>query len=254
MHARFTLLLAVLLPLFGTAASAQDTAAERVDVVLQPQPAINDNSVAFPRVAGSSDTVQRINANLNTVDADLRKAIQGCEQDARESGGNAGWTRTVDVTMRGPRFLSMVARDDPFCGGAHPNADTLALVFDLDTGRPVDWRRLLPPSLAPSARRVKGLGGSREGLVMSPRLLSLYRSHYPAKPKDIDPANRNECRDSVQDGFTIWTDARTHGLIIQPTAQNFAAAACAVPISLPISLLAQLGADPALVTALQAAH
>lgn len=250
----FHSVLGVLFLLSGTVASAQDIVSARGDLVLQPQSPIEDNSAAFPRVAGNGNAVRRINASLDAIDADLRKAIQGCRQDALANGGKAGWTRTVDVTMRGPQYLSLVAQDDPFCGGAHPNADTLALVFDRDTGRPVDWQRLLPSSLAPSATLATGLGGSREGLVMSPPLLSLYRNRYPAELKDIDPTNRDECRDSVQDGFTIWPDARTHSLMIQPTTQNFAAAACAVPISLPASLLAGLGTDSALVAALRAAR
>lgn len=254
MSVRLPLLLGVLSLLSGTAALAQGSASGSSDLVLRPQPAVGDNSAAFPRVIGSGDAVRRINVSLDAVDADLRKAIRDCWQSAKENGGNAGWTRTVRVTMRGPRFLSMVAQDDPFCGGAHPDADTLALVFDHNTGRPVDWRRLLPSSLISSTTLVTGLGGSREGLVLSPRLLSLYRNRYPAKPKDIDPADRDECRDSVQDGFTIWLDAPTQGLMIQPTAQNFAAAACAVPISLPASLLAAFGADPALAAALRAAR
>src|SRR5258708_26253018 len=47
--------------------------------------------------------------------------------------------------MKGPRFLSLVTNEGYFCAGAaHPDSDELALVFDLTTGRLVDWEKLLP--------------------------------------------------------------------------------------------------------------
>jgi len=42
-------------------------------------------------------------------------------------------------------FLSLVSHEGFFCAGAaHPDSNRLALVFDLSTGKSVDWEQLLP--------------------------------------------------------------------------------------------------------------
>ncbi|MGI4745412.1 MAG: hypothetical protein ACRYFY_05135 [Janthinobacterium lividum] len=223
----------------ASAQSSSNLAEQAATLVARPP--VAPDIASFPRLAGGVGPASRIDATLDGIENKLRGAVEDCRKQARENDGQAGWRRTVRVSMRGPRFLSMTAEDGAFCGSAHPTNEMLALVFDLSTGKPVNWQRMLPPSLVQSTVLASGLAGSPIRLVKSDQLLALYKSHYPAHPDNIDPADRDACLDSVEDGFTLWLDAASHSLVLEPTAGDFATAACAVPVSLPVPLLAQIG-------------
>lgn len=120
-------------------------------VRLVPQPGVAPGVAAFPRLAPSGPASAVINGALSAADARVRAAAADCT--AGLAGSNAGpdrhaWTRRVTVGMRGPRYLALITADDADCGGVYPNADRFALVYDLRTGHPPDWSRLLPTALA----------------------------------------------------------------------------------------------------------
>ena len=100
---------------------------------LMPSLAIAPGVAAFPRLvaAPGDQAANRINQALVRVDERIRKAAKDCSTE----GGQAGWKRTISVTMRGPHFLSLVAFDSWFCGGAHPDDDQFPLVYDLTPAR-----------------------------------------------------------------------------------------------------------------------
>lgn len=122
-------------------------------VVLKPSPALATDTDAFPRLiaAPGTDTraTERINRALAQGDARARKAVAECHATG---GKDSEWTRTIEVTMRGPRYLSLLATDNFSCGGPHPDYSLVALVYDLATGAPVNWKRLLPAALAQDTR------------------------------------------------------------------------------------------------------
>src|SRR5277367_5886663 len=85
---------------------------------------------------------QRVNAILTRLNGRLTQALKTCDAQVLEQSKQMGdtakgkdptsgdWTRKVEVTMDGPRFLSLLATDESFCGGAYPDSDQMALVFD----------------------------------------------------------------------------------------------------------------------------
>ena len=126
---------------------------------------------AFPRLAGAGPSIDRINAALDRADARALKAAQQC---VAASPGRSDWTRSIDVTMAGPRFVSFVAHDDMYCGGPHPDTATIVLVYDLTTGRPVDWTKLVPARLGGKPGTTTGGDGTVLGTLSSPMLKALY--------------------------------------------------------------------------------
>jgi hypothetical protein len=85
----------------------------------------------------------RINATLANLNREFAGKVRDCLSGefawSKDSFDGGEWQRTVKVTMRGPRFLSMVAMDGMYCGDAYPDDDLVVLVFNLETGEPVDW-------------------------------------------------------------------------------------------------------------------
>ena len=75
--------------------------------------------------------------------------------------------------MAGPRFLSLVISDSAFCGGIHPNFQTVAFTFDLATGKTVDWVKLLPAPLIETTTTEGAMDGATMGLVRSKLLVKL---------------------------------------------------------------------------------
>ena len=95
----------------------------------------------MPLIADPVDDAERgINVALKRLDLNVLRAVKDCK------GGD--WERSVTVPMRGPGFLSLTITDSMFCkGSAHPDSGTFSIVYDLTTGKPVDWTQLLPASL-----------------------------------------------------------------------------------------------------------
>ena len=94
---------------------------------------------------------QRVNAIFSRLNRRLATALNECDALALEAMKRMGntpkgydpasedWSRKVQVTMAGPRFLSVIETEDCYCGGAHPSSGQMALVFDMTTGSPVNW-------------------------------------------------------------------------------------------------------------------
>lgn len=231
-------------------------AAERAHAVrLAPSRAVVPGLAALPRlvVARSDRAAKRINRALAQSDAQVRDLAQSCRADA--GAGKSGWTRSVAVTMRGPRYLSMVATDAWYCGGAYPDAETVPYVFDLRTGATVDWARLLPATMmrsagsaGPSATQT---ASNQDGTVTSDVLADLYRKS--GKPEAVNP----QCKEAIAESslsFLIWPDAKQDGLVIQPSGLPHVIAACAAPFVIPTATLRQLGVDSGLLDAVDFAH
>ena len=158
--------------------------------------------------------------------------------------------------MRGPAFLSFVIADNSFCGGAHPNSGTMAIVYDLRTGAPVDWTRLLPKHLTGKVELQQQMDGTKMVSLTSPRLFALYFEQY----RKGERKNDKDCTDAVKDNaasflpaMQVWFDAKAGGLGLRFEVAHVIAA-CVDEIVLPLATLRAEGVAPEVLAALQAAH
>ncbi len=212
----------------------------------------------MPLIAEPADDAERrINAALLRLDGNVRKAA-ACKA---EGGAHSWWERTVDTTMRGPRFLSLTITDNVFCGGGHPNASTMAIVYDLTTGAPVDWTTLLPPALTGTVSLAIGADEAKMVTLASKRLYALYLKGYRPRMGDrkVD-GDDEECREAAAQAgsgglpaMMAWLDAKAGGLAVQFDLPH-AIQACADPVVVPVATLRQEGAKLLLTDALDAAR
>ena len=225
-------------------------------VQMQVPPPIRQGVAAMPLIGQPVDEAERrINAALQRLDGTIRKELPTCAGDA---GIPANWDRAIEVPMRGPGFISFVIIDDADCGGAHPSTATMAIVYDLRTGAPVDWTRLLPASLTGKVAFAAGLDGTKMITLASPRLYKLFLSGYDLGSGTAE--DRASCKDAVQnigsDGppaMMVWPDAKRGGLALQYDLSHVVQA-CAVPVVVPIGTLRTDGVQPPLLNAIEAAH
>ena len=228
-------------------------AAERV-VDMQKQATGGKDRDAYPRIAAPADDAEkRIDAAVARLDARL---VQGVAECRRNVGGKADWTRTIEVTMRGPRYLSYLVTDNAYCGGAHPNVGMTAIVYDLTTGAPVDWTKLLPPQLAGGVALNETMDGTRMVTLSSRRLYDLYMRQY----RQGDRATDKDCIEAMEQAgaeappaMTPWLDARTGGLGVQFDTAH-AVEACADPLVLPLATLRAENTPAPTLQAIEAAH
>lgn len=224
------------------AALAAGPAAAQTLALSQPKP-LSIGQPSLQRIgAPATAATARINAALDRMDRRWVAFAHDCHDDeSAPAADNAG--RSVEVTARGPAYLSLVIRYDYSCGGAHPDGGTIALVYDLETGRPVDWLKLLPAALKARADLDTAGEGSSIGRVFSPVLHELY---VKAVARDRALADQGDCAEVLADPalpFQLWPDARAHGLVLEPAGLPHAVAACANPETIGADALRQLGFD-----------
>ena len=250
--------LALILVATITMVGATAMAADRV-VRVQSPPALHKDLGAMPRIAQPRDDAERkINAAIARLDANARKAAAECRKEGR---GRGWWERNVAVPMTGPRFIVYAITDNAFCGGAHPSVGTMAIVYDLTTGSPVDWTALLPPSLTGTVALSTEMDGTKMVTLKSKRLHALYLERY--RPKDGDSnadAADDECREAVAradsaeaPAMTVWPDAKEGGLVTRFGVAH-AVQACVDDVVIPAATLRIEGAKTVLVDALEKAH
>ena len=232
------------------------SASAQTVVRLVRQPGIAAGVAAFPRLAPGGAPAAAINDALGAADTRVRIAAAECRTALAASHpgpGRPAWTRRVTVTMRGPRYLALLAEDDADCGGPYPNADRFALVYDLQTGQPPNWARLLPSTLVRTASVETGLDETPVGMVDGAALKSLYLAQAGPAAAKVD----GRCVASLQQmagPFALWPDARQGGLVVQPSRLPHAQAACGVPALLGVAALRRQGVQPSLLAAIGRAH
>jgi hypothetical protein len=248
------LILLASITLIGGSAAAAD----RV-VRVQSPPALQKDLDAMPRIAEPRDDAERkINAAIARLDTSARKAAAECRKEGR---GRSWYERNVSVPMRGPRFIAYTITDNAFCGGAHPSVGTMAIVYDLATGSPVDWTALLPPSLTGTIALSTEMDGTKMVTLRSKRLHALYLERYRPQGNDsnVDAADE-ECREAVTRGesaeapaITVWPDAKEGGLATRFEVAH-AVQACVDDVVIPAATLRIEGAKTVLIEALEKAH
>jgi hypothetical protein len=155
--------------------------------------------------------------------------------------------------MAGPRYLALVAHDDESCGGAHPDQSRTALTYDLETGRPVDWRQLLGPRLVSSTETDNVIDGTVIGLVSSPELRRLYVQALKSAA-GRDAGWWKDCDDVLADPelrFSVWPDAKRRAVMLEPELVH-AVQACGGDAAISPGTLRAVGASPELLSGLAA--
>ena len=236
----------------GCAAVGSVALAADAPVELKAMTDIAGKIAAFPRlvVANNDKAVQRINRALDKRDAAARQMQMDCRSNV-DKPSDADYERRIWVTMRGPRYLSFLAADYADCGGAHPNAGQMALVYDLVTGAPVNWQRLLPRAMVQGTSTDNVVDGTLVGFVTSKTLQDLWLKAEATNNPDPD------CKDIVTDPtlrLTLYPDAKAGGLAVQPGDLPHVVQACADVNVIPTATLRPLGVDAGLLDAIDAAH
>ena len=233
-----------LLLVLGTPARAGEA-----PVTVRMTASIAPRLAAMPRIARPADTAERrVNAALDRLDRTVRKALAVCRSDQAHQ---AFWQRTVEVPMRGPRFLLLVVADDVDCGAQHPYASTMAVVYDLRTGRPVDWAVLLPAELAAGRVLAEGRDGTRTVRLTSSRVRDLFLRFYDHGEADAASDCKGVVTRATAEGFaaSAWLDGKDGNLVLQTDLAPFVQS-CADPVFVPVATLRELGARTELVDAL----
>ncbi|HUO91953.1 MAG TPA: hypothetical protein VMU22_03485 [Rhizomicrobium sp.] len=213
-------------------------------VQLQAGPPFAKANARLPRIVSpATPATARINAAFDKLDARWAEFMRGCPK-----GGETG--RIVAVTMTGPQYFSVVVSDSEDCGGAHPDASTLALVYDLSTGKPVDWKTLLGPRAGLSTSLDTVIDGTRSGMFASAPLQALYLKSLKATIHDKEWWGN--CGDVFADplSFVVWPDTKKHALVLQPALAHVVQA-CAEDGAIGADDLRKIGASGKLVDALR---
>ena len=212
---------------------------------------------SLPRItAPATPQTAKINAALARGDLRAKAAHTDCRISAKD-GPNKGagdWARSVNAPFRYGPWLSVVASDDWYCGGAYPDTDTLPLTYDLEAGAPLDWAKLLPAAFAGKATTDTAGDGTVIGRLSSPAITALYKRRVLG---GMDPAERKDCAswfDEEELPVMLWLDADQEAVVIETTAFPHAGRACAEEVNLSPADLAKIGASPRVIALLKAAH
>lgn len=241
---------------FGTTPAPGQASILKVESVKQLRKGVD----AWPLLVNPSNpSEQKVNSTLTSLNLRLTKALSDCDAGTLENMKSSGrprkdwaaaaaddWSRNVLVTMQGPRFLSLLATDEYVsCGGAHPGSDTMAMVFDMTTGTPVNWPALVAKSAGASAFADAVSDGSKVGALVLPALAKI----------NLAAANA-DCKDAFQDpqSFQLWPDAKTGTLVAQAFDLPHVVAECAIQIPLTLEQARTLGFDESVLSAIQQAH
>jgi hypothetical protein len=214
-------------------------------IALQGQNPLSETADSFPRIVNpAGPKIERINQALTRADARAKKAIKDCGK-----GKDIEFERGVTAPMTGQPFLTLIANDYAFCGGAHPSIVKTALTYDLGTGRPINWAEYLPAELVKPEVLIDAGDGSQLGAVQAPALLDFYKAAAKAQRADRDC---DEVYDAAE-GLYLWIDAKAQGVAMSMTNVAHAVQACDDPVIMKTDELRKRGAKPALTDAIDAA-
>jgi hypothetical protein len=200
---------------------------------------------------------ERVNELLTRLNTRLAHAVKDCDTGYTESIKDTDtaakkkypvsedWSRTVNVTMDGPRFLSLLASDAIDCGGVHPDNGQMAMVFDMTTGTPVDWTKMVPASAGAKPYTDSSTDGSTIGALIMPALKKMAVTNSSSNCANVFEESQS---------FLLWPDAEHGKLVAQPFDLPYAVQACGDEIDLSMAQARKLGFDETMLTAIEQAH
>jgi hypothetical protein len=213
----------------------------------------------WPLIANPGNTSeQRINETLTALNSRLANSLHECDANYRQweqmvnedSKGkhstHGDWERKVKVTMAGSGYLSLVADETfIFCGGAHPDSETISLLFDLASGKLIDPLSFVaqPNDISVYSDTVAD-GSSISALVL------------PALKKMSQDTAVDECKNAFAENqsYLIWPDAKTGRLVALPFDLPHVVQACAERIELTTEQARTLGFKEELLRAIETEH
>ena len=235
---------------YGLAQGQQDIQTGRGTIVsVEPVRQMREDFDLWPLIVHPKSAAERrINATLTHLNGEIAKKVRDClsGQFAWSKDFTGGeWQRTIKVTMTGPQFLSMVASDGFYCGGAHPDDDLVVLVFNLATGEQVDWSTQVSKSAAASLP--KNVPGDEDGTppLMLPELQKIYAR-----------AQETYCKEYFEDErpFVLWPDAESGTLAAEVAGLPHVAQPCKSEMKLTIEQARKLGFNESLLWLIEEAH
>ncbi len=236
----------------ATTEPERPTAAQATAIALTDRPDLSADAQAMPRLAGDSPADQRINADLDAMDAAALENLTQCAADAANGPGGS-WSQRINRPMVGPAYLTLQQHLDYDCGGAYPSVRFVAVTYDLATGARVDWPRLVP-GLGLAVSTFDDMPPGYVPLVRSDALGAWYGRRMLASP---DAEWVEQCRGAWEglgeQTFNIWADAQSNGVSVEPDFPHVMQA-CAERATLTLDDLRGFDADPALVEAIATAH
>ena len=220
------------------AATAATPAAPPVALQLSTGKPISDNVDVMPRIINPSSPGQvQVNAMLDAIDKDSASQLRQ----------NKTFSRTVNLTMAGPGYLSFFVSDS-WNGGAYPASLFSVVIFDLNTGQVVDWTKLVnSPGLQNySDTGADGKLGMPQALI-DPALMAMYLKV---------PDNAGECQTAYHDEqpFLVWPEAKSGGLVVEAFDLPHVVQACENPMPLTQDQAKALGFNADFLKAVAAAH
>jgi hypothetical protein len=239
---RRAVLVAIVLPVMAFRQSAEWTAAASAAptrIVLRAVRPLAPGIDALPRIepAPGRPGAGRINVQLAAIDRSFLRDpdVVFCRTPW---DGPYGVTRSVTITLRGTRYLSLLLVSECY-RGAHPATTIDALTFDVFTGTRLKPADLLPRSLH-----------SAEAATLSRRLSLLYMETAKA-------TRTFTCTTGTYTGganmfltdrhtFAVWADARGDGIGLEPDDFPFVSSACTIPLIVPAARMRALGVTPSL--------
>lgn len=221
------------------------------EVTLTAQRPVSRSIDAYPRIAAPATAeTALINEELVKADARVKNAARDCNQGSNYDDGQ--WRREVGVPFRYGDFLSLVAADTWTCttfSGSFLNTVT----YDLTTGEPVDWRKLLLPRVAGDPAQGVGGDASKLSLVVSPILNEVYRRKVLI---GMGSDEQSGCANAFERDYTmmLWLDAEREAVAMRGVGFPPALSACAREETLVPDELVLLKSPQRLLDILKAAH
>jgi hypothetical protein len=212
---------------------------------------------SWPKIiAPHSPAVDRANQTIAKMNQSTSDALRECDDDYRQFKNlpesarvKGGWDRKVRITMRGPRFVAMVADETSFCDGSYPNNDHVAVVFDMSTGELVNWTSLMTGVDETAATTFKSIDGATTSGISTSGLTEL------ALNKSVKDSECKKALESLgQLEFQVWPDAKRGQLVIKPIGLPHVVQACEEDIGLSIPEARKQGFSEAILGAIEQAR
>jgi len=226
--------------------------------VVRQLPALRRDVAALPHIEGIDSAVMtKVNLDSDRANAALQIPLRHCDIDYRkwsammtpavQAHAEGDWKRIVRVTMKGPRYLSILITDQTFCGGAHPNFSQTALVYDLTDGSAVLWEDAMQGSTRWNPEEPYW-----DGMLNDQIQNAGLRRWYLVRLSD--PQCRAISPKWVEPSFIVYLDASSKQAMVVAGNLPHVSQVCAQTIPLSQATAIQLGFPPRILRALSDAQ
>jgi hypothetical protein len=131
--------------------------------------------IASFELSGNSQEAQRFNAARRRALHGEEQTVFECSRDvAGSSGSDAEYNSREQPKLITDHWVMIEQSVESYCGGAHPNADSIATTWRLDSGKTADvWSWFVPAAAVverhgQGANRRRRVGGRLDGVPDRP--------------------------------------------------------------------------------------